>query len=94
MRLSWTIRATSSPSPRPYEGGTNGGLCADIVPLLEKGRWQIYEANPAKPVTGNEPCVRGHVPESQNTGAGGELGRFAQSQRVLDLEPYTMTVVN
>ncbi|MEV4756978.1 hypothetical protein AB0J86_17960 [Micromonospora sp. NPDC049559] len=81
------------PFAATYEGGTPGALCADIVPLLEDGGWQIYEANPDKPVTGTEKCVRGHVPNEQNTGAGGELGRFVQAQRVLDLEKYWMYLV-
>lgn len=81
------------PFAKTYEGGTPGGLCADIVPLFEEGQWQIYEANPNKPVTGTEKCVRGHVPLTENEGAGGELGRFTQAQRVLDLDPYTVTLV-
>ncbi|WP_456154362.1 NucA/NucB deoxyribonuclease domain-containing protein [Streptomyces lydicus] len=24
-----------------YQGGTNGGLCADVVPLLENGVWSF-----------------------------------------------------
>ncbi|MGI5519849.1 NucA/NucB deoxyribonuclease domain-containing protein [Micromonospora sp. CA-259024] len=82
------------PFAKTYEGGTPGGLCADIVPLLEDGQWQIYEANPNKPVTGTEKCVRGHVPLAENEGAGGELGRFTQAQRVLDLDPYSVTLVD
>ncbi|MEU4680935.1 hypothetical protein [Micromonospora sp. NPDC023737] len=82
------------PFAKTYEGGTPGGLCADIVPLLEDGQWQIYEANPSKPVTGTEKCVRGHVPLAENEGAGGALGRFTQEQRVLDLDPYTLTLVD
>jgi hypothetical protein len=81
------------PFAKSYEGGTPGGLCADIAPLFEDGQWQIYEGNPTKPVTGNEKCVRGHVPLAENTGAGGELGRFTQAQRVLDLDSYTVTLV-
>lgn len=82
------------PFAKTYEGGTPGGLCADIAPLFEEGQWQIYEANPNKPVTGTEKCVRGHVPLGENEGAGGELGRFTQAQRVLDLDPYSVTLVD
>lgn len=82
------------PFAKTYEGGTIGGLCADIAPLFEDGQWQIYEANPNKPVKGTEKCVRGHVPLAENTGAGGELGRFTQAQRVLDLDTYSVTLVN
>ncbi|MFE5077632.1 NucA/NucB deoxyribonuclease domain-containing protein [Streptomyces halstedii] len=82
------------PFARTYEGGTSGFLCADIVPLLEDGKWVIYEARTDKPVTGNEPCTRGHVPNTLNTNAGLALGRFAQSDRVLDTEKYNITVTN
>jgi hypothetical protein len=82
------------PFAKTYEGGTPGGLCADIAPLFEEGQWQIYEANPNKPVTGTEKCVRGHVPLGENEGAGGELGRFTQAQRVLDLDSYSVTLVD
>lgn len=80
------------PFAATLQGGTAGALCADIVPLLENGSWNYYEANPAKPITFNEPCVRGHVPETQNSAAGGKLGSFAQTDRVLDAERYTVTV--
>jgi hypothetical protein len=80
------------PFAATYEGGTPGGLCADIVVLLEDGQWQVYEANPNKPVTLQEPCVRGHVPFPANSAVGGALGRFAQLQRVLDVEKYSMYV--
>jgi hypothetical protein len=76
------------PFAKTYEGGAQGKQCADVVPLLEGGTWHLYEANPNKPVTMLESCVRGHVPLSQNEGAGGELGRFTQAQRVLDYDAY------
>ncbi len=44
-----------------FEGGTNGGLCAEILPKFEDGGWKIYYFVGRQP-TGNEPCVRGHVP--------------------------------
>lgn len=75
-----------------YEGGTNGGLCADIAPILENGQWQIYQANPSKPVTLQEPCVRGHVPLPQNSAAGGKYGSFVQTDRVLDTERFNVVV--
>nr|WP_221381972.1 hypothetical protein [Actinoplanes polyasparticus] len=80
------------PFAKTYEGGTLGSFCADIAPILEDGQWQIYEANPNKPVTGNEPCVRGHVNLDDNEAAGGELGRFTQRVRLLDLDKYTLTI--
>ncbi|MFD8913445.1 hypothetical protein [Streptomyces sp. NPDC059575] len=82
------------PFASSYEGGTNGALCADIVPLLENGQWMIYEARTDKPVTGTEPCVRGHVDNTDNGGAGLALGRYVQRDRVLDTEKYNVYTTN
>ncbi|MGF1344518.1 NucA/NucB deoxyribonuclease domain-containing protein [Streptomyces flavovirens] len=46
------------PFASTQEGGTDGDRCAEIVPLLEDGEWKMYEADPARPVTRTEPCVR------------------------------------
>ncbi|MEU4896155.1 hypothetical protein AB0B12_25905 [Streptomyces sp. NPDC044780] len=75
-----------------YEGGTAGGLCADIAPILENGQWEVYQANPNKPVTLNEPCVRGHVPSGENKAAGGKLGSFVQTDRVLETEKFNVVI--
>lgn len=78
-----------------YQGGTNGGLCADVFPLQDaSGTWNLYEDPNAPAVTQNEPCLRGHVPQSENSAVGGALGAFAQNQRVLDLEKYTVLITN
>ncbi|MGW1278903.1 NucA/NucB deoxyribonuclease domain-containing protein [Streptomyces tsukubensis] len=82
------------PFASSYEGGTNGAFCADIVPLYENGQWMIYEARPDKPVTGTEPCVRGHVTNADNSSAGLALGRYVQRDRVLDTEKYNVYVTN
>ncbi|WP_305788706.1 hypothetical protein [Symbioplanes lichenis] len=81
------------PFAKSYEGGTAGALCADIAPILEDGQWVVYEANAAKPVNYTEKCVRGHVTLADNEAAGGELGRFTQAVRLLDLDKYTVTIV-
>lgn len=81
------------PFAATHEGGTVGSLCADIAVIPEDGTWQVYEANPNKPVTGTEKCVRGHVTLLDNTNAGGELGRFTPRVRLLDLDKYTLTIV-
>lgn len=79
------------PFARTEEGGTPGGLCANIVPLLEDGTWEFFQDPDAKPVTKKEPCVRGHVPQPVNSAAGGKLGSFPQTERVLDGDAYTMS---
>lgn len=78
------------PFARSYEGGTDGAFCADILPLFENGQWMIYEARADKPVTGYEPCVRGHVTNADNGNAGLALGRYVQRDRVLDTEKYNV----
>jgi hypothetical protein len=75
-----------------YEGGTDGGLCAEIVPQYEDGAWYIYQADDSRPVTGDEPCVRGHVPNTVNKAAGGKYGSFVQTQRLIDTEKFTVSV--
>ncbi|MCP9213385.1 NucA/NucB deoxyribonuclease domain-containing protein [Streptomyces sp. NEAU-Y11] len=82
------------PFAATHEGGRDGALCADILPKFENGQWQVYEARTDKPVKMTEQCVRGHVPLDDNRDAGGELGRFASGQRVLDTEKYTLTITN
>ncbi|MFE2140278.1 hypothetical protein ACFXA3_00665 [Streptomyces sp. NPDC059456] len=71
-----------------FQGGTNGAQCAEILPFKENGGWQVDVMEPRS----NAPCVRSHVPNGDNTGAGGEYGRAVQSERILDGEFYTVTV--
>ncbi|WP_141714017.1 hypothetical protein [Micromonospora inyonensis] len=63
-------------------------MCADIVPLLQNGVWDFYQANDAKPVTFNGPCFRGHVPELHDEAAGGKL---AASRRPTGRRTWTDT---
>lgn len=80
------------PFARTYEGGTNGALCADILPKKVGDQWFVSPANPAKPWTFSEPCARGHVPQPENSAAGGKLGSFPNTDRVLDAEKYNVTI--
>ncbi|WP_456114973.1 NucA/NucB deoxyribonuclease domain-containing protein [Streptantibioticus cattleyicolor] len=68
------------PFARTYEGGRNGALCADIVPLLERGVRQIYEANPPQA----RHRARALRPRPRPAAA-------EQGERVLDTEKYTVT---
>ncbi|MDT0547674.1 NucA/NucB deoxyribonuclease domain-containing protein [Streptomyces lonegramiae] len=74
-----------------FEGGTDGGLCAEILPKFELGVWKIYYFAGRQP-TGNEPCVRGHVPLAENESAGGKYGNFVRAERVLDTEKFTVSL--
>ncbi|MER6394280.1 hypothetical protein ABT236_38240 [Streptomyces sp. NPDC001523] len=80
------------PFASTQEGGTDGGRCAEIVALLENGKWEIYEADPARPVTKTEPCVRGHVPQGVNSLAGTAYSNLIQNQRLVNKDPFRMTV--
>jgi hypothetical protein len=80
------------PFASTWQGGTDGGLCAEIVPLFEDGEWNIYEADPARPVTYTEPCVRGHVPNPVNKLAGTAYSNLIQNQRLIDKDPFHVSV--
>lgn len=38
------------------------------------------------------PCIRGHIPETLNKGAGGAYGAFVNNQRVFNAEPFFLIV--
>jgi hypothetical protein len=80
------------PFAATLQGGTNGGLCADVIPQLQNGVWQFFQDPNAPAVTLNEPCVRGHVPNTDNGAAGLALGRNSQSERVIDSEKFDLVV--
>jgi hypothetical protein len=75
------------------ESGGNVGLrgsdCADVkIAKDASGKW----VPTAYKYTGTERCVRAHVPTSENTAVGGELGRFTVANRLLDNDAYTVNV--
>lgn len=75
------------------QGGTDGGKCAEIVPLFEgDGQWRVYEADPSRPVTGTEPCARGHVNLDQNKLAGTAYSNLIQNMRLIEKDPFYLTV--
>lgn len=74
------------------QGGTDGGKCAEIVPLLEDGKWKFYEADPKRPVTKTEPCVRAHVPIAQNKRAGTTYSNFIQNVRLIEKDPFYLDI--
>ncbi|MCI4078787.1 hypothetical protein MRQ86_00120 [Streptomyces sp. MMS21 TC-5] len=53
------------------------------------GQWRVDLVRSDK----NAPCVRAHVDKDQNTGAGGELGRAVQSDRIIDHEWYQVIII-
>ncbi|MFK0297015.1 hypothetical protein ACIQU6_42005 [Streptomyces sp. NPDC090442] len=76
------------PFAKSREGGTPGAQCAEIIPRNTGGVWTVDKVrNPA-----GAPCIRAHVPRSENTGAGGELGRAVVADRIIDGEAYQVIV--
>ncbi|MFE1050749.1 hypothetical protein ACFW5S_34255 [Streptomyces olivaceus] len=95
VRKSSTIPDDSCdeyPFAASMEGGTPGAFCNDVEFELVDGEWIYHNANPSKPWTEEAPCSRGHVPFELNRNAGGELGRLVKSQRIIDLDGYTVNI--
>ncbi|WP_104815619.1 hypothetical protein [Kitasatospora sp. MMS16-BH015] len=65
-----------------------GNQCAQFYAVKDSSGWQLkYDTNYPLP-TWNEVCGRGAIPLSQNTGAGGQLGRFTTAMRLHDNDAY------
>ncbi|MFG2276068.1 hypothetical protein ACGFNY_40700 [Streptomyces chartreusis] len=61
--------------------GTTGDLALDWPTVTTVGT-----------VTGNEKCVRGHIPKSLNTDLGGTYGGFVVSMRLADNDPFWLSI--
>ncbi|WP_406179541.1 hypothetical protein [Streptomyces sp. NBC_01006] len=71
---------------------TSGKECAQFYAEKSGNRWQLkYDPNFNLP-TWQEPCGRGSIPLLQNTGAGGEIGRFTTAMRLHDGDAYFLDV--
>jgi hypothetical protein len=80
------------PFARSFQGGKFAMQCAEIVPNIENGHWVAYPADPKRPWTGNESCVRGHVSLSQNCAAGSAYGKLVKADRILHMDPFTVSI--
>ena len=71
--------------------GLTGASCAQVRPFIDpvSGRWVIGIYGT---ITYAERCIRGHVDLLDNDGVGGDLGRYAQAQRLLDRDSYYVIV--
>lgn len=71
--------------------GLTGPDCAEVRPFISDttGRWVVAKY---PRVDDAERCIRGHVAGADNSDVGSRLGAFAQSQRLLDLDPYWLAV--
>ncbi|WP_254693376.1 hypothetical protein [Streptomyces qinglanensis] len=63
--------------------GTTGDLATD---------WPTV--TPIGTVTGTEKCVRGHIPQKLNTGAGSAYGGFVKSARLADSDPFWLSITS
>ncbi|WP_405942981.1 hypothetical protein [Streptomyces sp. NBC_00207] len=74
-----------------------GAECAQFSAIVsDQGtaneKWTLhYDDNYSLPKW-DEPCARGSIPGPQNTGAGGDLGRFVTAVRLIDEDRYYVTV--
>ncbi|MGW0825548.1 NucA/NucB deoxyribonuclease domain-containing protein [Streptomyces sp. NPDC002845] len=80
------------PFAATYEGGTNGGLCAEVIPQWEDGVWRIYTVEGDPDPTPGMPCVRGHVPQPDNSSAGSKVRWAFEKERVLDGEKFLVNI--
>lgn len=86
-------------APKPYV--TTGADCAQVT--AEQTGFTNNPDNlatdwPTITVDGtptlSEPCVRGHIPNTLNSRVGGSYGRFVQTQRLVDKDPFWLTVTS
>lgn len=76
------------PFAATHEGGTDGGLCAEIVPDYTAAGWKILTLAGG---TGS-PCVRAHVPLADLKFAEGQLSAGYADQRVLEAEQFKVEI--
>jgi hypothetical protein len=66
----------------------SGDECAQFVAFGTEEDWGVT-LDPRYPApTWSEECGRASIPGPQNSGVGGDLGRFTTSFRILDSDPY------
>jgi hypothetical protein len=79
------------PFASTHEGGTDGGLCAEILPLWENGGWNIVELrNPT--FDPSRPCIRAHVSGPENSSAGSKFRWGNEKQRILEAEEFMLNI--
>jgi hypothetical protein len=69
--------------------GYTGAACLDIIPYNNAGTWEPLFLNT---YTGDQHCLRGHVPLALNTAVGSALGAFYTTQRMLQGDPCTVSI--
>lgn len=81
------------PFASTHEGGTDGGLCAEIIPVFENGGWKILELGDPTP-NPNRHCIRAHVPGPENSSAGSVVRWGYEKQRILDSEEFMLNITS
>jgi hypothetical protein len=82
--------------PKPHV--TTGADCAQVTvvqagtsnPLNEAADWNSIQVDGSP--SGTEPCVRGHIPNNLNKAAGGAYGTMILTNRLLDGDPFWVSV--
>lgn len=69
---------------------SSGSQCVQLYAAKDTttGKWKLFDDERYQPPTWNEPCGRASIPQSQNTGAGGALGRWTPRVRLFDNDAY------
>ncbi|MGW3960461.1 hypothetical protein ACWED2_11625 [Amycolatopsis sp. NPDC005003] len=72
--------------------GLAGKDCAEIVPWFDDtdGTWYFEGIR----YTGQERCLRAHVPLDENSLVGSDLGSLTNSARLIDNDKYWVGVYN
>lgn len=94
---SGAMEEDANGTAKPYV--TTGANCAQLT-AVQTGSSGTNEAQDwattrelATP-TGSEPCVRSHNPLKRNSGVGGAYSSFAQSNRLIDKDPFWVSVTS
>ncbi|WP_432135259.1 DNA/RNA non-specific endonuclease [Streptomyces sp. bgisy154] len=78
------------PFAATHEGGTDGALCAEIVPNYSSGGWDIYQL--AGDSGGG--CARVHAPLADNRSAEAQLSEGFVNQRVVEAEEFKVAITS
>jgi hypothetical protein len=85
--------------PKPYV--TTGDDCAQVTaertgctnnPDNLAADWPAITVDGSPPPS--EPWVRGHIPSRLNSSVGGGYGSFVQTQRLVDKDPFWLSVTS
>jgi hypothetical protein len=79
-------------------GVTSGSQCAQVTAteIANPTGDLATDWNSVQPdgtITGNEACVRGHIPLALNKAVGGKYGGFIKSKRLLDRDQFWVAVI-